>query len=126
MSTALFGDHIGLMPFLTDTVFDFLFALPGEMTVGLEFHNETLAQAFPECIHPFSRKRPPAPTRQLMADAIMASARWRTIANMNFLLPRLGRGSLDGGYSSHSSWLAEIPQYLHQIGVGSSRYRRPN
>jgi hypothetical protein len=120
MSTAVFGDHIGLMPFLTDMVFDFLFALPGEMTVGLQFHNDTLAQAFPECRHPFSKKRPPAPTRQLIAEAIMASAQWRRIANMNFLLPRLARGAVDGRYSARSSWMAEIPQYLHQVGVGAS------
>ncbi len=120
MSTAVFGDHISLMPFLSDVVFDFLFTLPGEMTVDLKLHDEALAQAFPECRHPFSKKSPPASTRGLMAEAFIASAQWRKIANMKFLLPRLARGAVDGRYSARSSWLAEIPQYLHQVGVGVS------
>lgn len=120
MSTAVFGDHISLMPFLSDAVFDFLFTLPGEMTVDLKLHDEALAQAFPECRHPLSQKAPPAPTRRLMAEAIVASAKWRKIANMNFLLPRLARGAVDGRYSTQSSWLVETPLYLQQIGVGAS------
>lgn len=119
MATTVFGHCLGLMPFFLDPVYDFLFTLPGEMTVDFQLHSDVLAQEFPECRHPYSRKHAPATARRFMAEALTASSQWSEIANMGFLVPRLLRGSVDGVYSRDSSWLVAIPQYLHQIGVGA-------
>lgn len=117
MATTVFGHCLGLMPFFLDPVYDFLFTLPGEMTVDFQLHSDVLAQEFPECRHPYSKKHAPATARRFMAEALTVSSQWSGIANMSFLVPRLLRGSVDGAYSGGGSWLVAIPQYLHQIGV---------
>lgn len=120
MATTVFKHCQGLMPFFLDPVHDFLFALPGEMTVDYKLHSETLAQAFPECTHPYSEKHAPAARKALMAEALAASAEWRGIANMGFLRTRLSRGTVHGAYSARSDWVVDIPHYLHHVGVGRS------
>ena len=120
MATTVFKHCQGLMPFFLDPVYDFLFALPGEMTVDHKLHSETLSQAFPECTHPYSEKHAPASQRALMAEALAASAEWRKIVDMGFLRKRLSRGIVQGSYSARSAWLVDIPCYLHHVGVGRS------
>lgn len=118
MTTAVFKHCVGLMPYLHEPVYEFLISLPGEMTVDAEFHNEAITQAFPACRHSYARKRTPSGSRRFMAEALMASTQWRRIANMNYLLPRLSRGSVDRAYSARSDWLINVVQYIHHIGVG--------
>jgi hypothetical protein len=118
MATAVFSHCVGLTPFFLGPVYELLITLPGEMTVDTKLHTETIAQAFPECKHAYSQKRKPSTARRYMAEALTASAAWRQIANMDYLLPRLARGSVDGAYSARSGWLVNVAQYLHHIGVG--------
>ena len=116
--TCLYGNCQGLMPFLLDPVYDFLFTLPGEMTVDFQLHTDTLARAFPECRHPYSQKHKGRTERLFMAEGLRESRHWGGIVNRGASLARLLRGCFDGPYSLRSDWLVSIPHYLHQIGVG--------
>jgi asparagine synthase (glutamine-hydrolysing) len=117
MGTAVFENGMGMMPFLVDPVYDFLFSLPGEMTVDFQLHTEMLAEAFPECRVPYPEKHPGRPERALMAEAMKEAVKWRDIVSLSTLLPRLTRAMVDGTYALRSDWLVTVPQYLHQIGV---------
>ncbi len=118
---AIFGDLKVHAPYLDVDLVDFLSSLPAEMLLDHTFHDDTIAQAYPQWAHlSYSQKRPEPLRFQNLAEAwrLRGWLRSRTSASLNhsYLLPRLLRASVDPFYNRRAlASLMTAPVYWSQL-----------
>jgi hypothetical protein len=104
---SLFGDSRVFAPYLDHAVFDFLTGLPGELFLDHTFHDETIAEAYPEwAALPYAKKHKARCSTGSLGQAwsLIGSLalRRRTGLNCRALLPRLLRAGLDPRYNAQA------------------------
>jgi asparagine synthetase B (glutamine-hydrolysing) len=118
---SLFGTFRVYAPYLDHDLVDFLSSLPAELLLDHSFHDETIAQSYPEWSHiPYAVKKAP---RFRFADLALAwqarrllRKRHVTGLNLQYLLPRLLRAGLDPIYNRRSiEFLTVLPTYWAQL-----------
>jgi hypothetical protein len=118
---SIFGAFQVFAPFLDHDLVDFLTGLPAELFLDHTFHDQAIAQAYPEWAHvPFAVKTEPG---FHLADLALAWKLWRwlglrrrTALNRSYLLPRLLRAGVDPRYNRQSlSFLATWTVYWRQL-----------
>ncbi len=118
---SIFGAFRVFAPFLDHDVVDFLAGLPAELFLDHTFHDQAIAQAYPQWAHlPYAAKQEP---RFRFADLALAwqtrrrlRRRRHTALNLPYLLPRLLRAGLDPRYNRRSiGFLTTLPAYWAQL-----------
>lgn len=118
---SIFSRFRVFVPFLDHDVVDFLTGLPAEMFLDHTFHDQAIAQAYPQWAHlPYAVKQEP---RFRFADLALAWQAWhrlrgrrQTALNLPYLLPRLARAGLDPRYNRRSiNFLTTLPAYWAQL-----------
>jgi len=129
------GDGANVItPYLDADVFDFLYALPGEMLVDHRFHTDTITFAYPEYAHiPYEDKTAPAVQdfnrfRAFGRDIFRYSTTKRNhrLTNPFFFLSRYLRSLVDKSYSRTAAVFGEQAILLLQLERLLARNTRPS
>ena len=109
-------------PFLDHDLYDFLSSLPARMLLEGQFHTKTIQVTYPRYAEvPYENKSPEVDARshfrryarELTGYAL--ARRSTSVIRRSYLVPRLLRYLVDGGYSFAVSWLATRTIFLLQL-----------